>query len=152
MEATVCVPECHTVYLFVHTAWLADVHCNESLVWFEASGFCYTINTGSLLGLLSDILLLPCVMELLCLWTCRMGPFTCSSSSQMGWMLGWPNTKPWIWAWVAAELVTWPAPLHQGQISSTAQLIQVLQLARGGASSTECPSHWGAALWSYLGH
>ena len=25
--------------------------CNESLVWSEASGFCYTINTGSSLGL-----------------------------------------------------------------------------------------------------
>ena len=27
--------------------------CNESLDWFEASGFCYTINVGSSLGLLS---------------------------------------------------------------------------------------------------
>ena len=28
-----------TVYLFVQTALLVNVHCNELLVWFEASGF-----------------------------------------------------------------------------------------------------------------
>jgi hypothetical protein len=44
VEAAVCP----TVYPFVHTALLADVHYNESLVWFEASGFCYTLNTGIL--------------------------------------------------------------------------------------------------------
>ena len=49
------------IHSFAQTALLANVHCNESLVWFKASGFCYTINTGSSLGLLSDILLLPCV-------------------------------------------------------------------------------------------
>jgi hypothetical protein len=27
---------------FVHTSLLANVHCNESVVWFEASGFCRT--------------------------------------------------------------------------------------------------------------
>jgi hypothetical protein len=31
----------------------------------EASGFCYTISTGSSLGLLSDIPLLPFVMKIL---------------------------------------------------------------------------------------
>jgi hypothetical protein len=34
-------------------------HCSESLVWFEASGFCYSINPGSSPGLRSDILSLP---------------------------------------------------------------------------------------------
>ena len=32
----------------------------EPLVWFEASDFCYTIDTGSSLGLILDILLLSC--------------------------------------------------------------------------------------------
>lgn len=45
------VSQCPTVHSFVHTSFLANVHCCESLVWFKASGFCYTINTGSLLGL-----------------------------------------------------------------------------------------------------
>ena len=32
---------------FVHISLLAKFHCNDSLVWFEASGSCYTISTGS---------------------------------------------------------------------------------------------------------
>jgi hypothetical protein len=59
----------------IHRPLLANVHCSEALAWLEASGFCYTINTGSSPGLLSDILLLPCVMESLQLWFCRAGPF-----------------------------------------------------------------------------
>ena len=39
---------CSTVYRFAQTAWLANVHCSESSVRFEPSGFCYTINTASL--------------------------------------------------------------------------------------------------------
>ena len=42
-----------------------QLQCNKPLVWLEASSFCYTINTGSSPRLLSDILLLPCVMETL---------------------------------------------------------------------------------------
>lgn len=40
----------------------------EPLVWFEASGFCYTISAGSSPWLLSGIFLLPCVMKILQLW------------------------------------------------------------------------------------
>lgn len=39
-------------------------------------------------------------------------------------MLQWANSKPWIWLWVVAELVSLPALLytqHQGEISSTTQ-------------------------------
>jgi hypothetical protein len=36
----------------------------KSSVWFETSGFCHTINTGSSQRLLSD-LLFSCVMEIL---------------------------------------------------------------------------------------
>lgn len=35
------------VYLFDHMSLLANVHCHEPLVWFKASGFCYTTNTCS---------------------------------------------------------------------------------------------------------
>jgi hypothetical protein len=41
---------CPMVYPFDHSSLLANVHCNESLVWYEASGFCYSISTGSSLG------------------------------------------------------------------------------------------------------
>lgn len=61
-----------------------NVHYNETQVWFQASGFHYTINTRSSLGLLSNILLLRCVTEILQFWIHRTGPFTDSSSSQMG--------------------------------------------------------------------
>ena len=77
-----CVTWCHTAYPSVHTSLLANAHRNGSLVWLEASGFCYTVNTGSSLGLLLDILLLPSIsMETLQLYLCRTGPFMCSSSS-----------------------------------------------------------------------
>ena len=64
---------CPTVYPFVHTSLLANVHCNESLVWSEASGFCCTSNTGSSLGLLSDVLLLCSVMEIMKPWIFKTG-------------------------------------------------------------------------------
>ena len=48
-----CITVCYTVNPFAHIDSLANVHCNESLVWFKVSGFCYTINTGFSLGLLS---------------------------------------------------------------------------------------------------
>jgi hypothetical protein len=38
-------------------------------------------------------------------------------------MLGWPNSKSWIWAWVVAELVSLPAllgPHHHCELFSTA--------------------------------
>ena len=41
-----CDMVCHPVYHLAQTDLLANVHCNESLIWFKAFGFCYTINTG----------------------------------------------------------------------------------------------------------
>ena len=72
---------CHTVYSFVYTSLLVNAHYIESLVSFEASAFCYS---GSFSGFLSDILLLPCVMEILQLWISRIGPFMGSRSSSNG--------------------------------------------------------------------
>ena len=60
---------------FVHTSLLAGVHCKESLVWFEASGFYYTINAGPSLGQPMVILLLPCVVEILQFWVWRASRF-----------------------------------------------------------------------------
>lgn len=52
-------------YPFTQTALLANIHCNESFIWFKAFGFCNIINIESSLGLLSDTLLLSCVTEIL---------------------------------------------------------------------------------------
>lgn len=54
-----CGTVCPTEHPFVHSSSFANLHCNDSWVWSEASGFCFTINSGTSLGLLSDTLLLP---------------------------------------------------------------------------------------------
>lgn len=69
------------VYSSVHTSSLANVHCNESLVWFEVFGFCDTITIGNSSGILLVILLLSCVMEILRLWISRTGTFMYPFSS-----------------------------------------------------------------------
>jgi hypothetical protein len=46
IDAVACHSVSHSI-LFVHTSSLANVHCNESLVWFKASGFWDTINVVS---------------------------------------------------------------------------------------------------------
>jgi hypothetical protein len=59
VEAVVCHSVSHS-HPFVHTSLLENVHCNGSLVCFEASGFCYTINTGSSPGLSSESVFCQC--------------------------------------------------------------------------------------------
>ena len=54
---TMCTPFCPH-------SFTCKCSLQELLVWFEASGFCYPINTGSLPGLLSDTLSLPCIVHL----------------------------------------------------------------------------------------
>lgn len=51
---------CPTVYPSVFTSLLADVHCNESLLWFEDCGLCDTISIGSSWGLLSYFVVAKC--------------------------------------------------------------------------------------------
>jgi hypothetical protein len=44
----------------VHTSLLANVHCHESPVWFEASGFCCPISNRSSWGLLGYPVVVRC--------------------------------------------------------------------------------------------
>lgn len=60
-------------YRFTHISLLASVHPKESLVWFEGSGYCYSINAGPSLGLFLHILLLSSVVEMLQFGVCRNG-------------------------------------------------------------------------------
>ena len=80
--------------------------------------------TLSIQGLLSAILVLPCVMEILQLWICRTGPFHVLQQIIDGVDIGGSaNSEPWIWAWEVAELIsllTLLGPYHQGEHSSTA--------------------------------
>lgn len=54
-----CTSESHSLYMQVHTSFLASVYCKESLVWLKARDCCYTLDTGLSLELPLDILLLP---------------------------------------------------------------------------------------------
>ena len=100
-----CIHQCPTAYLFVLTSLLINVHCNESLVWFKASGFYDTINIGSSLELLFDILLVPFVTKILQLWICKTSPFTCSSSSLIGYPTQSPDSGPGEYlSWLACQL------------------------------------------------
>lgn len=56
--------------------------------------------TWSLLRLLLDVLVLPRVMENIQFY------FHMLSSASMNWILEWTNLKPWVWAWVVAELIS----------------------------------------------
>lgn len=111
----------HTVNPSVHIL-LVRVHYKESLVWFEVSGFCYTINAGSSPELLLVILLLPCAVEILKLWVCRTGPIMYSSRSQMGWLSRWVMTLV-LGLSGCSRLVSLPGllcPHHQGELFSIA--------------------------------
>ena len=133
MEAI--VSQCVTQYtlLSIH---LANVHCSESLVWFKASGFCYTISTGSSLGFLSAILLLPWVVEILQLWL-RDWSFHALQQFIDRIDVGMGRLKTLDLGLEVAELVSSPAllcPYHQGKLSSTARVAHPIPLlARGKA-------------------
>ena len=64
-----------------------------------------------------------------------------SSSSQMRWMLGQANSKPWIWAWVVAELVSPQAllhPHHYHKFSITARASLANATAGKGQGQLSC--------------
>jgi hypothetical protein len=64
VETVICASVSQNIH-FVYVSLHANICCNESLVWIEASGFLYYISTGSSLGFLSDILLMLCFMVIL---------------------------------------------------------------------------------------
>lgn len=94
VEAVVC-HSVSTAYIhFVHTL-LANVHCNESLVWYKASGFCYSVDIGTSLLWESHC----------CLGVTRscsfgsVGPApSCPPAVQRWGGCEWADSKPWIWA------------------------------------------------------
>lgn len=57
---------CIYVHMYLpQTSLLAHIHCNESLIWFKVSSFQSTVNTGPLMRLIANILLLPRVRVML---------------------------------------------------------------------------------------
>lgn len=94
---------CHTVHSSVHTALLGNTHCSESLVWLQA-GFCYTINSRTSLGLLSELLLFPCVTGT-CSFDLQALPLHVLQQFRGGVDVGAGQLTAGIWVWVAADLV-----------------------------------------------
>ena len=65
MKTDMVCQVCHPVYPLFKQLFLQKF--NGMTHWSgldEASGFCYSINTKATPGLLSDILFLPCAMEI----------------------------------------------------------------------------------------
>ena len=71
--------------------------------------------------------------------------FTDSSSSQTVQMLWWANSKPWTWAWVAAELVCLPA---RTMIANSSALPWRSQLTQCYSQQGAGPHHLYNARWS----
>lgn len=102
-----------------------QVFMTESVAWLVASGFCYTINTGLLLELLLDILILPCVMEIQQHWICRTCLFMCFTDRRWGGCCGCP-TYTIVPGSVIAGLVKTPAlpsPHHLGELFEVVWLV-----------------------------
>lgn len=106
---------CHTVYPFIHTSLLGNVHCKESLKRLQASGVCYTISTGSSPGLLLDGLLMPCDMKILHVWILqlqKLQKFIDMIDVGMDWVSGLDLELGGNWTGLQQ-------PHHQGESSST---------------------------------
>lgn len=64
-------------------------------------------------------------------------------------MLGWVSSKPWIWAWMIAELVSLLAllrPHHQGELSDTAPASSSSATAGKGSGQVSCSHAIGADI------
>lgn len=115
------------IYSFAQTTFLVNAHYNELLVWFKASDFWHKVNTRPSLRLLSDILLLPWLMEILCLWFHRPRSFICSNR-WYGTDVGVCKVKVGWWVWVVSRLKI--PVLHQNTLPMRAS-----SPLKGGASS-----------------
>jgi hypothetical protein len=134
----VCPAVCPSVLI----SSLANVHCSEpSDFCLEASGFRNTINTGSSPGLLSDILLLPCVMEVLQLWICRVVSFCAPAIHKWGRCWGGTTQSPGGWGSGVGQPTSSPShapPHHQVGLSSTALASSPNAAARTGQGQLSC--------------
>ena len=104
-----------------------------TLSWFEAPGFCYTVNTGFLLRLLSDI---PTALDL------QNRPLNSLQQIIDGVDVGVSRLRGLGLVWVVAELISWPALAnlgHQGQLSCASQekCRPALQPVRGRTISVQ---------------
>jgi hypothetical protein len=132
----------NSIGFFAQTTLFTNVYGNESLVWFEASGFATPSVLDPHWDSFLDILLLPCVSDILQLWICRYGPFPPA-------ILRWGG----CWGGPTQSLESGISPPAFLCLSHCDQL-SCLALARGGASclalTPSGPAHLPASggwLW-----
>ena len=89
---------CHIVYPFVPSTWLTTAHCNESLVWFKASGFWYRNLPGSSPELFLNV---PCLWDLMGIIV--QDPSWDPEGPRWGSARGQPKAQ--LWSWVLARHV-----------------------------------------------
>jgi hypothetical protein len=83
--------QCVTQFVLHYTplcTHLANVHCFESLVWFEGSHFCDTIN----IGILSGLLLLWMLRSSFSFWSAGLAQWWVPVLRQMIKILGWASS------------------------------------------------------------
>lgn len=94
--------------------------CECSLQWVihlvQASGFCYTIDTGLSLGLPLDILLYPVSWRSCSFGSAGAAPSCAPADHRWGGCWGWPTHHPRLWARVVAD---WS--VHQLSLTLTTQ-------------------------------
>jgi len=121
---------CPTEYPLVHMALLANVHCNDSLVWYKVSGFYYTIKNLTETPFGYPIVALchrdPIVLDLQDQHSC-----TLEVHHQWGGCWGWANSKPWIWTWEVFGLAILPA-------------LEACSIATAARPSSTLLPRWGA--------
>ena len=106
---------------------MVSVHSSKTLtkrVWIEASCFCYCITTGSSLGVLSHIQVLPMPWRSCSFGSAGLAP-SCTPAIQRWGGCGDQPTQHWVWACVETELISPPALLsqwHQDQLSGFAKV------------------------------
>lgn len=147
MEASVSGGMSYSIH--VCPIFPANVHCNELLVWFGVSGFCYPYQNWNFHQHLTcsyPVLWRSCSSDSARLASPHSPALHC-------WRRCWgkENSKPWIWTWMAAECDSLPAIIclcHQGQLSCFAQVSKgtgsVPTLMHSGSTLPHCPSEgWG---------
>jgi hypothetical protein len=103
-----CVLVCLTVHSFLQTSLLTNVHCNKLLVWYEASDFCYTINTGTSLDIL--LLLFPMSWRSCSFGSVGPAPSCTPSVHWWGRCLGGPIQSPGSGPELVDEPASSPTP------------------------------------------
>lgn len=127
----------HTLYTLFYSLLPIRVHYIEQLVYLRS------LCLGPNLGLLLNILVLPFLLVSWRFFSFGSITFTCSSSLQIKWMLGWAKSQKLLWAWVVCGLINLPAFCyghHQSELSSIVLISSSVGVGHRAVSPVPLPS------------